>query len=299
MDITGKRLIGLPVFAIDNGQKVGQVKDYLFDPKEKGIIALIIGSKGLMRDDYLLPFADLKHIGPEAVTIDNERLLRKKGEKPEWANLLREMPDVIHLPLMAEDGVFLGKATEFVVDTASGALTALEIGGGMVENLRKGKSSLPIEDVLVIGNDVVLVTKDAAARLAPLAVAEKGMAGQESKVSRLTERLRGTKAKKGWPKIMNRQRKRDVFEPAEGVVFPAVQTPEEDERMAAAIAAAIADTEDEANADVEREETPDAQGDDEGSAAALSPPSVEDPGEAAENPRDYRGGPARTGIRYK
>lgn len=298
MDITGKRLIGLPVFAIDNGQKVGQVKDYLFDPKEKGIIALIIGSKGLMRDDYLLPFADLKHIGPEAVTIENERLLRKKGEKPEWANLLREMPDVIHLPLMAEDGVFLGKATEFVVDTASGALTALEIGGGMVENLRKGKSSLPIEDVLVIGNDVILVTKDAAARLAPLAVDGKGMTGQETKVSRLTEKLRGTKAKKGWPKIMNRQRKRDVFEPAEGVVFPAVQTSEEDERMAAAITVAMADTEDEANADVEREETSDAQRDDEGSAASP-PPSVDDQEEAAETPRDYRSGPARTGIRYK
>lgn len=78
MEIIGKKLIGLPVFAINNGQKVGQVKDYLFDPKEKAIVGFAIGVKRMMRDDFLLAFEDLKHIGPKAITIDNERLLLKR-----------------------------------------------------------------------------------------------------------------------------------------------------------------------------------------------------------------------------
>lgn len=199
------------------------------------------------------------------------------------------MPDVIHLPLMTEDGAFLGKAIEFRLDTETGYLTAIEIGGGVVDNLRKGKSILPIDDIVVIGNDVILVKKDAADSIAPVVTEKCDRASKEKKTSRLTERFRSNKNKEDsdWKELITRRRKNDSYEVEDSVMFQPIFTPEEEETLAEELAAA----EEEEQA-IEAEENAEEAAE----VASETGESVRD----EEVAQDYRnGGPAKTGIRYK
>ena len=161
MEISGKKLLDLPVFAVDNGQKLGQVKDYVFDPAARALVALVVGVKGMFREDLLLPLAHIKHIGGEAVTVDSVRSLSQRDGCPQWSALLKSPPDLIALPLMTEAGAFLGKSSSFRFEAQSGQITALEAGD------RRHKTVVKAEDVLVYGSDVILVKTTASAAAAP------------------------------------------------------------------------------------------------------------------------------------
>ena len=69
MEIRSRNILGSPVFAIDRGEKMGQVKDYVFHPEKKAIIALVIAGAKRFGEEKILPLGNIKSLGQEAITI--------------------------------------------------------------------------------------------------------------------------------------------------------------------------------------------------------------------------------------
>lgn len=163
MDIRSRNILGSPVFAMDKGENLGQVKDYVFDPGKKAIRALIIAGSKRFGEEKILPLENIKALGQQAITIENSRALKTKGEIPEIAALLKKRAGIIGINVITANGGSLGRATDFFVDGDTGSITCIALGGKAFDRFIRSNNFLAADMVEVFGSDVILAKETAAA----------------------------------------------------------------------------------------------------------------------------------------
>ncbi len=157
MEIASKDLIGLPVFSLEEGEKLGQVKDLVLDPGKRAIIAITVGTKKMFQEEKIVPFHKIHHIGPEALLLSSTAHLEKKTNLPQMMKLINRPLHICGNRVMSEDGTTLGKVREYYADMNTGALTNLEMGNNFLDGFLKGKAFLSAEQIVVFGADVIIV----------------------------------------------------------------------------------------------------------------------------------------------
>ncbi len=165
MEITANQLLGLPVFSLERGERIGLVKSFLLDPAEKELIALMIGSKKIIKDESVLCLADAAGLSFEVITVDSPAVLRKKADCPHLKELLKNPPSVAGLAVIKKDGAFLGRADSFYIDSETGKITKIELAASF-PGFFKERSFLPIDMIEIIGSDMILAKDGAAAERA-------------------------------------------------------------------------------------------------------------------------------------
>ena len=92
MELQSKQLPGLAVFSVDDGEKLGQVKDYVLDPEIRAIVAFIIGGTKRFREEFILPYERIKGIGKEAITVESANVLGKNRTFRSWPHYSKPCP---------------------------------------------------------------------------------------------------------------------------------------------------------------------------------------------------------------
>ncbi len=155
MEITANQILGLPVFSLARGEKIGQVRNYLLDAEAKEIIALTVGSKKFLREGAVLCLADATGISPEAVTVDSPAVLRKKSDCPHLKNILKDPIEINGLSVIKKTGEYVGKAVSFYIDSETGKITRVALAVPFTCFLKE-QHSLDIAGIRVIGHDMIL-----------------------------------------------------------------------------------------------------------------------------------------------
>lgn len=161
MEITANQLIGLHVYSLEQGERIGIVRNFLLDPKKKELIALLVGNKKIIKEESVLCLADAAGVSLEAVTVDSPEALRKKSDCAHLKELLKSPPDIAGLSVLKKDGTFLGKATSFYLDTETGEITKIELNSGFFSSLLKDRRFLSVSHIDIIGSDMILAKDDA------------------------------------------------------------------------------------------------------------------------------------------
>lgn len=164
MEINVNHILGVTVYSIERGERIGQVRNFYLNPKEKELMALLIGNKKIIKDESILPIKDVRGISFEAITVDSPAVLRKKNEYPEARELIKSPPDIVGLSILKKDGTFLGKAASFSIDTETGKVTKLHLAAGFIDSLRKDYTYIPAQKIEVIGSEMILVSDDAVVK---------------------------------------------------------------------------------------------------------------------------------------
>lgn len=156
---TGKQLIGMPVIALSDGTEVGQIHDVIYNSKEGRLIGVTIPIAGGFfggGKTLLLRTEQMFAMGEDAVTIQSasglEEISRKADEFGDEAGIA-----VLGKRLMTDDGTFLGKIVDVLIDRTTRRITAYEVSGGLWGDLMRGQTDVPIEHITAVGNDVVIV----------------------------------------------------------------------------------------------------------------------------------------------
>lgn len=163
-----RKFLSMPIISLAEGLKIGNVRNLVVDPVKMEVAALIVDQRGWFREQKIIPFSKVKSIGSDAVTIDQTSNVQKPISLPELLKLLKERTNPIGNKVIAENGTEIGIVDEFYIDEATGKITGLEVSGKLLESLYKGKAFLPIENVSTIGDDIIVVTKDAQSSLEKL-----------------------------------------------------------------------------------------------------------------------------------
>lgn len=161
MEISSKNLLGSPVFAIDGGEKMGQVRDYIFDSETRSLKALIIAKDKSLSEEKFLPFGNIQSLGKEAITVKNSQALRKKNQEPLLAAEYKKNRGIIGINVITVNGGSLGKVADFTIDSETGIINYITLGGKNLERFFRGINYLDTSMVEVFGSDVILAQADA------------------------------------------------------------------------------------------------------------------------------------------
>lgn len=222
MEITANQLLGLPIYSLEQGEKVGQVRSFLLDTKEKELIALLVANKKLIKEESVLCLTDVAGLSAEAITVDSPEVLRKKNECAHLKDRLKNPPEIAGLSVIKKDGTFLGKAESFYIDAETGGITKIELDNGFFGNMFKERIYLTIDEIDIIGTDMILAKDSAEVKEGrePSTLHSIKEKGKEKKTN-LTETAAGC-----GEKIMAMSGKLP-FRRNHKVIFPEVETAEE------------------------------------------------------------------------
>lgn len=174
MEVTVDRIIGTAVYSIEKGIRLGQVRRFLLDPIKKELIALLITDKKWFKDEMVLNLTDVTGLSIGAITVDSPEVLRKKTDCPHLKDLLKSPPDIFGLSVIKKNGSYLGKAESYYIETETGAITKIELTPEKQKGFFRGSCpTLGIEDIEIIGTDMILARDSAVIQCAP---AEKSSA---------------------------------------------------------------------------------------------------------------------------
>lgn len=158
------QIVNSPVISIQEGLELGTVTELVVNPENKSVEFLLVDRADKTREGEILaiPFRETVGVGEYAVTIEDQRILLDLSKMNIAGSLLDNRVKVIDEKVVTRKGKLLGKITEYLVDPDSGSITSLELL--MEDNSTK---SLPLEALVSLGRQVVIVTDEAENMLYP------------------------------------------------------------------------------------------------------------------------------------
>ncbi|MDD2372528.1 MAG: PRC-barrel domain-containing protein [Syntrophomonadaceae bacterium] len=149
-----QEIIGLPVFSIVDGKKIGQVKDLVINPEEGKLDFILVSNGSWYVGARVLPYKAVMGIGEHAVTTESENLLSNIGDTSSASNLLQRNIEIKGNRVLTNKGNLIGVISEYEVDEISGKIIRLEY------KTAQDESKIDIveaADVLTYGADVIVV----------------------------------------------------------------------------------------------------------------------------------------------
>jgi uncharacterized protein YrrD len=65
----GSDIVGKPIVGYDTGEKIGRVRDLIFDQERNYLVALLVQEAGFMSDARVLPLVAIQSIGMDAAIV--------------------------------------------------------------------------------------------------------------------------------------------------------------------------------------------------------------------------------------
>lgn len=147
---------GMTVVSLQEGAKLGQVDQPLFDLSARQLSALHVkGDSGIS----VLPFDQIQNIGSDAITVTTSQVTQTPGADSVGDGLL-DLQSLRKLKIVDRDGTFLGTLSDIEFDPQSGQITALTAHKGGV--LGMGGTTTPIDPAatLTVGLELLTVNSN-------------------------------------------------------------------------------------------------------------------------------------------
>ena len=196
-----QEIIGLPVFSILDGKKIGQVKDLVINPEEGKVDFILVSNRNWYVGARVLAYKSVMGIGEHAVTTESENLLTTINETANANSLLERSIELKGNRVLTNKGNLIGVISEYVVNEDSGKISRLEYRTAQDETKIE---VIEAQHVMTYGVDVVVIKENGdpvasppdtvyteeIAHSAPAPAAEAAAAGAEAPAAPAAERPR-------------------------------------------------------------------------------------------------------------
>jgi sporulation protein YlmC with PRC-barrel domain len=167
--VRATELAGRAVIDIDAAEKVGTLDKLILDPDGRRVAGFVVTRSGSgfphSKDQVLIPAASVRAIGPDAITIKQSTVgVNDVGR-------LESLPrgsDLIGRKIVSEDGRFLGKVSDVLIDRTDGRIVGYLLSdhtaGKRLEEMGKDSKRmpyLPADAKLKSGRDLIVASEDA------------------------------------------------------------------------------------------------------------------------------------------
>jgi sporulation protein YlmC with PRC-barrel domain len=171
--IRATELSGRAVVDIDAAEKIGAIDKIILDPDGRRVAGFVVTRAGSgfpgNKAQTLIPSSAVHAIGPDAVTI---RQRAAGGTDTAALEALPRGSDVIGRKVVSEDGRFLGKIGDVLIDRVDGRIFGYLLSehtpGAKFEELfgkdkkkRRESPCLPADANLRTGRDLIVASEDA------------------------------------------------------------------------------------------------------------------------------------------
>ena len=140
------------IVSLNDGVRVGEVSDLTLDATHVKVSSLVlVGHEG----NSVVPFAAVRHIGADAVTIDDSRSVQAPASNSDITE--REISTLTGLPVMNQDGAIIGNVDDVEFDEENGQLTALLVKRGGVLGVGGAHEAVPASTIRGVGPNLITV----------------------------------------------------------------------------------------------------------------------------------------------
>lgn len=153
-----QEIIGLPVFSILDGKKIGQVKDLVLNPEEGKLDFILVSNGSWYSGAKVLPYKAVMGIGLHAVTTESDSLMTNVNETASAHSLLQRNIEIKGNKVLTNRGNLIGVVIEYEVDETSGNITRLEYKTAQDESVVE---IIDANQVLTYGLDVIVIKEEA------------------------------------------------------------------------------------------------------------------------------------------
>jgi uncharacterized protein YrrD len=176
--MNSKHLKGLAVISIADGAKLGTIDDIYLDPAAKRVVGFSVagGSVGGAPDAGLTIDATEVHtLGQDALTLADMTSPHGAGVSAAYGSLAL-LEDLAKRKVVTEGGTHVGQVASVEFDEQTFALTQVEVSPGFFRTNR----SVTADQLVSIGEDVVVVADAVLAEAEPATTGATGVAGWET-----------------------------------------------------------------------------------------------------------------------
>ncbi len=144
-------LKGKAVVSVAEAAKLGYVEDILFDVR--GLQAAALQVRG-SDHTFVIPFARIKHVGPDAVTVDSSQVTQAVS-KGDTFSALPGLGALKKLKVVDEAGTFLGTVAGLDLDPETGRLLNLSVHKGGMLGLGGSTTTLSVGAIRGVGPEII------------------------------------------------------------------------------------------------------------------------------------------------
>lgn len=150
MLIEAKKIIGLPVAAMDEEAKVGEITQIVANPEDGQILGFIIKTGGFFSPSLALSIVDIREWDPNGlVTTSVENLVDPK-EIIRIQKVLDKNINFLEMSGRTESGKSLGKIEDLLIDTDNAVVAKYYL-----RDLLGNSRVLPADKVVKIEKDII------------------------------------------------------------------------------------------------------------------------------------------------
>ena len=153
-------VLGLPAICLEDGKKVGVIKNIIFCPKKKKLLAFLLECRSYELSKKVILAEDIINLGKDAVIISDLKCL-KDLRKIKNTDEFIDKGEVIGLRVYSRSGEDMGIVKDVIFDYKTGSIEGVEISDGLMQDIVKGRSVLPLIGKVEFGEDVILADSEA------------------------------------------------------------------------------------------------------------------------------------------
>ena len=169
--IRATELAGRAVVDIDAAEKIGAIDKMILDPDARHVAGFVVTRRGSFpgtRSHLVIPASAVHAIGPDAVTIKQSAVA---GTDTARLDTLPRVSDVVGRKLVSEDGRFLGKVSDVLIDRNTGQIAGYLLSdftpskkweeAAGVSRRRRSTPYLPADAKIRTGRDLLITSEEA------------------------------------------------------------------------------------------------------------------------------------------
>ncbi|GIV98565.1 MAG: hypothetical protein KatS3mg057_3222 [Herpetosiphonaceae bacterium] len=147
-------LIGRRVITQTTGEIIATIRDLVFDPQGRNVVAALVDGGGLFGEQRAVLWSSVIGIG-DMIVVRGEQPIVSIKEQPDLDELVSQGISVVGAPVVSESGQRLGIVSDVLI-SAAGEVIGFEIGMGWL-SFSKNKF-LPASQVTTIGRDAIIAS---------------------------------------------------------------------------------------------------------------------------------------------
>lgn len=147
-------LVGIAVIDVKDGTKLGEVEEVVLSPDDLRLLGFVVGSgRFLGHEERIVETADIRSIGEDAITVDGQEASHTSQASTEEFRAARAgNRRLAGKKVVTDNGTVLGTVSDAVLDENGRQLSALLIGGGILQS----PESLHVDRIASVGPDVII-----------------------------------------------------------------------------------------------------------------------------------------------
>jgi len=175
-----QELINKPIFSINEGREIGKVQDFYVDQNLTHLVALHLGSEGLLsRKKTLIKWPDVVTLGQDAILVKDVDCVMELDEVEGFENVIRR-DEISGRAVDTPGGTKIGRVGDIVLDEkamiAGFALSQTYVSGPIAANRAISRKA-----IIDMGHEDGVITADLSeAEKADLQVVYEGLFSEPS-----------------------------------------------------------------------------------------------------------------------